>query len=209
MKTLYYLSVLAAVCILSGCSLFGLSNVDEPAYTTVRSEGTIELREYGELVVAETTVKADYDSASDRAFRRLFQYISGKNIPNQKIAMTAPVLMNNKENQLEELSPPLFREKTESGWKMGFVLPEQFTFENAPQPENELVTLREVPAKKVAAIRFTGRWNVEAFNQNSEALLSWLRNNNFKVLSAPRAAAFNPPWTLPFLRRNEVHIDVQ
>lgn len=194
------------MCLLTGCSFFGVQTVEEPNYKVISEEDNFEIREYEEIVLVDTYTDKSYDLAMDENFKRLFDYIQGKNIKKQKISMTAPVIMENKDTLNTVL---LFEEKTKTGWKMSFSLPKDFTFETAPKPENKIVKLRKVPAKKVAIAEFSGRWKLDNFNKVSKELQAWLKDNDIKAISSPRGAAFNPPWAIPALRRNEVHIDVE
>ena len=193
--------------LVQGCTLFGVVTVDEPDYKVVVSEEEFEIREYGELLLVETQVDGSYPEAQDKAFRRLFKYISGENKPKTKISMTAPVILSDVDAEVAgEL--PFISEKTNDGWRMSFVLPDTFTSDNAPKPTSEFVVLRKVPKKQVATVTFTGRWTIANFKEHSDALQDWLDKKDFKAASVARGAAYNPPWAIPFLRRNEIHIEI-
>lgn len=194
--------------LVTGCTLFGVQTVEEPPFKVVSKDGDVEIRQYQELVLVETTVAKPYEDASDEAFDRLFKYISGANRKEQKINMTAPVTMN---PEGEEISKdlPFFQDETANGWRMSFVLPSQYTFDTAPRPTNPLVSLRRVEARQVAALRFTGRWRLESFRRGKSELSSYLESNGIEFdPNTWQAAAFNPPWTIPFLRRNEVQVEL-
>jgi DNA gyrase inhibitor GyrI len=92
---------------------------------------------------------------------------------------------------------------------MAFVMPAEYTLENLPKPVDPLVEIKPIPAKKVAVIRYSGSLNEDNINQKANELMSWLQQRNLKMLSPARSAAYDPPWTLPALRRNEVHIDIE
>ncbi len=111
--------------------------------------------------------------------------------------------------QAESARPEYFSEKTEDGWKMSFVVPARYFGTGAPQPSQSLVQIRKVPAHRLAAVQFSGRWRLENFNEESDRLLQWIKGRGFSPASKPRAAAYNPPWTLPFLRRNEILMDIE
>jgi hypothetical protein len=177
----------------SACSVFGIRNGEEAGYTVLESEGSFELREYAALVVAETSVDAGFEEAGNMAFRRLFGYISGDNVAGRNISMTAPVIA----------------EQHASGWSMSFVLPGKYTLDTAPVPASTEVQLNRIEAKKVAVITYSGRWNEKLLRENSQRLLAWAAKMGLDAVSSIRMAGFNPPYTLPFLRRNEVMIDVQ
>ena len=120
--------------------------------------------------------------------------------------MTAPVIMENKA-ATKELKK--FEEKTKAGWKMSFVLPANFSYQTAPKPEDKTVKLKRIPSKKVAVVKFSGRWKLDRFNEKSKELQRWLKQKKLTAISAPRSASFNPPWTIPIFRRNEIQIDIK
>lgn len=197
---LFFVSIL-----LQGCTLFGAVNVEEPEYTLVLSEEPFEVRQYPEMTLVETTVNDEFDEAGDEAFRRLFDYIRGDNGDSAKIEMTAPVIMDAPGG---EEPRPFLGERMEAGWKMSFVLPDDLKT-NPPEPKSEMVSLTKLPPKRYAIVSFTGSWNQENFNKHSELLSQWLKSKSFKAVSDPQAAAYNPPWAIPALRRNEVLIEIE
>lgn len=206
---------LAAVCIilfLSGCSLVGVRSVEEANYSVLRNQDQYQVREYETLVVAETLVNTGFDEAGNVAFKRLFAYISGDNKSASKIAMTAPVMalkQNGEKGEVISMTTPVTGEKSALGWRFAFVLPAAYTLENAPLPNSPEVKLALVPARKVAVMRYSGSWNETSYETNLEMLEEWMRQNQLEADSLPRVAGYDPPWTLPFLRRNEIMIDVK
>lgn len=175
-----------ALLFLSGCSVFGIRTVEEPSFKLERTIGDIEVRLYEKMVVVETVVDAPFREASNSGFRRLFKYISGENSAGKEFAMTAPVEMK-------------------QGWKMSFVLPEP-----PEQPLSKDVTIREIPERRVAVLRYSGFWEPESINEKGAKLIETLKSANIKFLEdSLRSAAYDPPWTIPFLRRNEVHVDLE
>ena len=205
---------LAAILILlfqSGCSLLGIRNAEEANYSVVKSQDQFEVREYAAMVVAETLVSTNFDKAGDIAFKRLFGYISGDNGAASEIAMTAPVMAldeNRSSGEKISMTAPVTGEKSELGWRFAFVLPAGYTLENAPAPNGPDVRLVEVPARRVAAVRYTGSWSEKAYKTNLGLLQDWMQQEQLEADSLPRVAGYDPPWTLPFLRRNEVMIDI-
>ena len=193
---------------LTGCSVFGVMSVDEAGYEVVKDNGHIQVRQYKPMVVAQTEVDANYDEASNKAFNRLFNYISGNNKKQQKISMTAPVIMDPKTEEIA-MTAPVFQEKSGKLWLMQFVLPKEFTLDTAPVPTDATITLKEIPSKKVAVLRYSGFLSQQSIAEKTKELNAWLDAQGYKSISSTRSAGFDPPWTLPFLRRNEVHIDVE
>ena len=195
----------------TGCSLVGIRTSEEANYEVLKKYDQIEIREYAELIVVETYVNTDYDEAGNIAFKKLFAYISGENLSKTKISMTAPV-MSKEGNAVDgdkiPMTSPVLGERQAKGWRYSFVLPAGYTLEDAPLPANPDVKLTKIPRKKVAVIRYSGSWKEQTMREKSEKLVEWIQANGFEVLSKPRSAGYDPPWTVPFLRRNEIMIDV-
>lgn len=197
---------------ITGCSVVGIRSTEEPNYAVLQGEDRFEVRQYDSIVIAETLVDAEFDKAGDIAFRRLFAYISGDNQTAAKISMTAPVMaLDEKRSSGEKISmtAPVTGQKIAQGWRYAFVLPSDYTIDNAPVPDSPDIILKQIPARKAAVIGYSGLWDEEAYEENLAALQSWMRQNNLEADSLPRVAGYDPPWTLPFLRRNEIIIDIK
>jgi hypothetical protein len=195
----------------SACSIVGIRSEEEAKFKVLVEQGDFQLRQYSTYIVAETFIESNFDKAGSEAFGRLFSYISGDNINAQEIAMTAPVIVNrNAESSGQKIAmtAPVITEKQSKGWRYYFVLPQEFTLISAPKPTNPNVILKEISSKKVASIQFTSLWDENTFNEKVSELESWILENNYVSISLPSFAGYDPPWTLPFLRRNEVLIDV-
>ncbi|MEM7564439.1 MAG: heme-binding protein [Pseudomonadota bacterium] len=208
---LAFLMVLV-VLLQTGCSLFGIRTTEEANYSVLRNDDNFEVREYEALLVAETWVDSDYDEAGNIAFRRLFNYISGDNEIAAEISMTAPVMaLDETDSSGKEISmtAPVTGQETSGGWRFAFVLPAGYTLETAPTPSHPEVTLVEVPASMVAVLRYSGSSTEEAYQRNLKKLQQWMQQNRLEADSLPSFAGYDPPWTLPFLRRNEVMIDIK
>ena len=192
---------------LTGCSVFGIRTAEEPTYQVLNDYGHIQIRQYPALVVAQTEVIADYKRSSGQAFQRLAEYIFGNNKKQQKMAMTAPVIQ---EQQAETMpmTAPVIQQKSGSVWLMAFVLPQGYSLSTAPTPVDTAVIIKELPAKKVAVMQYSGSLCEQGIEEKSKELADWLDKQGYQAISPARSAAYDPPWTLPFLRRNEVHIDI-
>ncbi len=194
---------------LAGCSVFGVNTVEEARYQLRSADGDFEIRDYAPLVTVETVVQSDWDNAGSQAFQRLFRYISGDNVSATEIAMTAPVIAAEESaGERIEMTTPVLQQASESGWRYQFVLPASYTIDTAPQPLDELVALREEPARTVAALRFSGLVNEQDIRQQTARLQQWIGERGLSAAAPPRWAGYNPPWTLPFLRRNEILIEL-
>jgi len=193
---------------LAACSLVGIRTSPEPPYQVLKSDGKIELRQYQPQLIAETFVSEDYDQAGSAGFRRLAGYIFGGNRENEQIAMTAPVLQEPRSRQIA-MTAPVLQEKTADGWWMAFILPADITMENAPRPDNPDVRLRELPAKKLASLEYSGLNSPEKMKAESLKLEAWIGKQGLRAAESAKMASYDPPWTLWFLRRNEVQIEVE
>lgn len=194
--------------LLAGCSVFGIRTAKEPNYQVLNDYGSIQIRHYPALTVAQTEVNADYKNSSSVGFQSLAAYIFGNNRKGQKMAMTAPVIQQQEAVSLP-MTSPVIQQKSGSVWLMTFVLPQEYSASNAPVPLDSAVLIKEVPEKKVAVIQYSGGLSEQGIEEKSKELESWLSKEGYHVLSPARSAAYDPPWTLPFLRRNEVHIDIE
>ena len=188
--------------------------IEEPKYTLVEKSGAFELRAYAPKVLAETLVDGSLDAASSVGFRRIADYIFGNNTAhnggNEKISMTTPVTMAAKSDKSTSekisMTAPVTMQQTDGKWRMYFVMPSQYTLSTLPTPNNPAVTLRELPSTRMAVIRFSGLAGEEKTAKQTAELMAWLKRKNIVPIGEPELARYNPPWTLPFLRRNEVMV---
>lgn len=187
---------------------------EEPKFEVLSQHGHIELRRYPAFVIAETTVEGDMDAASGKGFRAIADYIFGNNqakTPNadtasEKIAMTAPVAMEPLASPAVDGLPAM---KGATQWRMHFVMPSQYTLATLPQPNNPAVRLRKVPAKTWAVLSYSG-FNTEAkIQKKTNELVAWLAGQNIQTVGSPQLARYDPPWTLPMFRRNEIMLEIQ
>ena len=193
---------------LAGCSVVGIRSASEPKYQILVDSDKIEIRQYPPMVVAQTVVNTDYKDSSSQGFNRLAGYIFGNNKNEQKMSMTAPVFQE-QEFAIMDMMVPVMQQKTQKVWLMAFVLPQNYTVSSAPTPLDSAVLIKEIPSKKVAVIKYSGSLSEQGIEEKSEELKHWLFKKGYKPISTSRSAAYDPPWTLPFLRRNEVHIDIE
>ena len=181
--------------------------VEEPPYTPLLHANDFELREYPALVVAEATVTGDRNAAAYKGFRLLAGYIFGGNTRRQSIAMTAPVLETRSQNI--PMTAPVLQTKAGEGWVIRFVMPSGYTLESLPKPNNPEVHLASMPPSRVAVVRFSGLINKTVIKQKTEALDAFIDAQKLHAVGPPSLAQYNPPWTLWFLRRNEIMIPVE
>ncbi|MBN8474065.1 heme-binding protein [Sulfuritalea sp.] len=188
-----------------------LMATEEPKFESLRKEDNVEIRLYAPLIVAETVVDGDMDSATSQGFRRIAGYIFGD---NARIAMTAPVVAEpqGKAEKIAMTAPVSIEPQTADGkrmagaqsWRIHFVMPSQYTMATLPKPLDPQVKLREIPARTYAALTYTGFNSESAVQEKTDELLDWLKAQAIETVGKPQLARYNPPWTLPFLRRNEI-----
>jgi effector-binding domain-containing protein len=194
---------------LAGCSVLGIRSASEPDYEVLNDYQHIQIRKYPPLVIVQTEVNEDYKESSSQGFNRLAGYIFGNNKNDQKMTMTAPVFQEQESTRLA-MTVPVIEQKNHQIWLMAFVLPQKYSSAaTAPKPLDADVLIKEIPSKKVAVIKYSGSLSEQGIEEKSEELKNWLLKKGFKPISNSRSAAYDPPWTLPFLRRNEVHIDIE
>ena len=204
---MWWLIAVVAV-VLLGAALWGpiVSNVEQPKYQVVESSGNIEIRDYAPQIVAEAEVTGDRRDAIGKGFRIIADYIFGNNTSAQKVPMTAPVTQQGSEKIA--MTAPVTQQGDGNTWRVRFVMPSSYTIETLPKPNNPAVKLKEIGAKRCAAIRFSGMAGEDSLKRRTEELNAFISATNLTSLSAPTYAFYNPPWTLPFLRRNEVMVEI-
>ncbi len=179
--------------------------VEKAKYEVVRDLGTVEIRRYGPLTIAKVR------GMGSGGFTPLFRYIQGNNRGASRVAMTAPVIQERDRSTPDELpermamTAPVLSE-TDS---MAFVLPEGYTPDDAPRPLDERVSIEEVPGRLLGVLRFSGRWTEAAFDRRFQQLLRRLVAEGIRTRGDVFSMVYNPPFTPPFLRRNEVAIEVE
>ena len=199
---------------LTACSVVGIRETPEPAHRVVDHVGAVEIREYAPRIAAETTVAAGEMAARNEGFRRLAGYIFGANHARTTIAMTAPVAQSRAaqsraaQSRTIAMTAPVAQEKAESGYVIRFFMPPEFTMQTLPVPDDPAVRLVPVPAEMVAVLRFTGSTAPDAVAGKGAELLQALGSGRWQPAGQPVGWFYDPPWTLPFLRRNEVAVGV-
>lgn len=178
--------------------------VEEPKFEVVEVEGDIEIRRYADTVVAETRVDGDFKAAGNEAFRRLAGYIFGGNDGGRKIEMTAPVAQVRNGGTKIPMTAPVSQEKLDEGWVVSFTMPSTFGLDTLPRPDDPRVMLRKVKGRRTAAIKFSGTWGPEKFEEKAAELRAALESRGLEADRTPVYARYDPPWTPWFLRRNEV-----
>lgn len=205
--------LLAIAALLPGCSVFGIRDTPQPDYQTVKSvkANDIEIRQYEPMLIAKTPVNG-MDKGTNTAFRRLANYIFGQNTTKTEIGMTAPVVRAKQDDRGGEkigMTAPVYRQQNTNGqWEMSFVMPSRYTMETIPKPVDPKITLEKIPARTVAVLRFSGFLNKANVDEKTRVLKKWVERSPYRAVSSYRNAGYDPPLTIPFLRRNEILVDV-
>lgn len=193
---------------------------EEPQYEVVLSDGDMGLRRYAPMLIAETEVEGDLDEASNKGFRLIAGYIFGDNQSpdagqKAKIPMTAPVTVEPQSSKIAMTAPvtaepqsPDSDMKAARRWRIHFVMPSQYTLDTIPKPKNPQVQLREIPARHYAVHRYSGFNTLSRVQQKTDELLQWATAKSLVTTGTPQLARYNPPWTLPMFRRNEILVEV-
>jgi hypothetical protein len=194
-----------------GCSFFGVSSVEELKYESVLKDGDYELRRYPNYIVAQVTV-GKKDNPEKKAFKILAGYIFGDNKSNSKISMTAPVITkeNNGSEKISMTAPVLMEQGQNDQMTMSFSMPSKYSMVDLPEPNNKDIKLLSISEHYMAAYVFSGFWGEEKNAKLAKKLKEWLEKHpEFHQASGPFFAGYNPPWTLPFMRRNEILIKLE
>ncbi len=200
-------SIIALILIVGGL-LAGpvMSNVEKPDYKVIQTERNIEIRQYEPMIIAEVEVDGKREDAIREGFRLIADYIFGNNTVQRDISMTAPV--QQQESQKIAMTAPVQQQSTGRSWQISFVMPSKYSMETLPEPKNDRVRLKEIMTKKFVVIKFSGTNSNENVTEHENQLMNYIEANQIKIIDSPKYAFYNAPWTLPFMRRNEVMIEI-
>lgn len=165
--------------------------IEQPEYDLLEKDGNIEIRSYRGFNIAEIEKERGEDMNS--GFNDIFRYIGGDNEGGRKISMTAPVINEARGDKMTT----------------SFVMPRSIPFEDLPEPSDPRVKIRRVEEGTYGAIRFSGVWSQEKFLRMSGHLKLWLESKGYEILSDVLVARYNPPFTPPFMRRNEILYEIR
>ena len=193
---------------------------EEPKYRVMLTNDGFEIRQYEPMLIAEVTVDGDMDQASNKGFRLIADYIFGNNqavgkSENAQISMTAPVTIEPVSKKIEMTAPVTISPSeddlnfTNSGqWRVNFVMPSQYKLSTIPKPNNPQVILKEIPEKYFVVYKYSGFNTQSKVLDNSNKTIAWMKQQDLKAISAPQLSRYDPPWTLPIFRRNEIMVEI-
>ena len=182
--------------------------IEEAKYSVLSNDDSFELRQYEPHVVAEIIVDGNLEDAGSNAFKQLFNYITGDNKSQRSLEMTAPVTQGAANEEID-MTAPVGQQRRDDKWAVSFMMPASYSLETLPLPDNPDVILRQVPARYMASIQYSGLWSEDAYLDHLDKLNDWIQKQNFKVTGSPVWARYNSPFSLWFLRRNEILIPVE
>ncbi|MEO1476867.1 MAG: heme-binding protein [Pseudomonadota bacterium] len=200
--------ILSAVVGVAGSTMTA-SATEEPPHTVVVDDGKFQIRSYEPAIVAEVEVSGDLRRASNAGFRPLADFIFGNNTVRGDIEMTAPVTRTEASRKIEMTAPVTRVEDGEKAWTVTFFMPDDWTMETLPQPNNPDVKIREVPGEMLATIKFSGRGSEATHRRKQAELEEWIVSQGYSVSGPARYAGYNAPFVPGPLRRNEVMIPVE
>ena len=200
--------------------------VEEPKFEVTARDGSCEVRRYAPVIVAETYVEGDMDAASRKGFKLIADYIFGNNQlagtaaekTSEKIAMTAPVTAEPVAASGKiAMTAPVTVEPVAAAasmasatqWRIHFVMPSQYSMQTLPKPNNEAVKLRAMPARTFAVLSYSGFNTASRVQEKTDDLAFWMKSKNLEAVGAPQLARYDPPWTLPMWRRNEIQMEIK
>lgn len=193
---------------------------EEPKFTILNQTEDFELRRYDAQIVAQTWVTGSQMVASNKGFKTLANYIFGNNTAptgeSSNISMTAPVMMQPNGNDSGKdksakiaMTAPVNMQQDTGQWRVQFVMPSQYTMQTLPKPNNADITIVELPVQTYGVITFSGLAGEKKVAEKTQALQEWMQAQNLIMTGSPELARYNPPWILPFMRRNEIMIAYQ
>jgi hypothetical protein len=182
--------------------------IEKAKFKILASDLDFEIRQYAPQIVAETLVEGDFEKVGNEGFRRLYDYISGNNRQKKSIAMTAPVTQQGKSETIA-MTAPVTQEMAGRKWRITFMMPSEYALDDLPQPLDTRVTLRQVPVRYVAALKYSGTWSQSRYEEKKAVLENHIAKRGLNTVGEPIWARYDPPFMPWFLRRNEVLIPVE
>ena len=187
-----------------------LMATDEPEFRLILKADKFEIREYSPKIIAQIEVFGDFDDASSKGFKILADYIFGNNTStdgNSRIEMTAPVEMEPLPQKIN-MTKPVLTEGSDNNWIVSFIMPNEFTLATLPKPNNKSIKILSLPKEKYAVIVFSGLVRESSYLEKERSLNQFIKEKELKASGEIKIARYNPPWTLPFFRRNELMIKI-
>lgn len=185
--------------------VFGIRLNEEPRYDVLKKDGNFEIRHYPKQLRAKVTLtELDFEKFREQAFEKLAAFIFGGNHSKTDISMTAPVLQEHAVQTGPHNGEPA------QGWTMSFVMPSNYSFRSLPKPLDPAVKIEEAPGHDAAVVKYSGLNSLESIRENQEKLMAWLAQQpGMQKKRDMVTAQYDGPFVFPFMRRNEVQVEVQ
>lgn len=181
---------------------------EQPSYTASQQSGAIEVRQYPALIAAEVAVVGSRDDAVQAGFRALAGYIFGGNMGSKSIAMTAPVMQAPTKGESIAMTAPVMQSGAGSEWTVRFIMPKAYNMQTLPKPKNPQVKLVPLDPARLAVVRFSGMAKEPDIQRQTKLLQDYMEARSLKATGPATLARYDPPWTLPMMRRNEIMIPI-
>ena len=202
-------------------SIFSAMAYEEPKYQVLSSQDEFEIRHYAPMLIAQVFIDGDMDEASSKGFRLIADYIFGNNqatdqTDRAKIAMTTPVTIEPMAKKIETTTPVTVEAlgiesnlENSRAWRVNFVMPSQYNMNNIPKPNNKEVVLKEIPEKFFVVYRYSGFNTLSRVQSKSDITMNWIKSRGLTPIGSPQLSRYDPPWTLPMFRRNEIMVEIK
>jgi len=207
-KKIFVPIFLLVVVLVFGAAMIGpiMSNVEVPAYKILKKEQNIEIRRYPPLIIAEVKTAGSRQASISNGFRILADFIFGNNEGEKQLSMNGPITQQ--EGIKIAMTAPVQQEKADAEWAISFIMPSKFSIDTIPNPINDRIKIIQIPSKRYAVISFSGRNTEENLTTHTNELEKYINGSSYSKAGNAKYAFYNPPWTLPFLRRNEVQFEL-
>lgn len=205
MQSIWRILCLSIAFIFAAVSAGPAMAVEEPAFKLVTKDGNIEVRDYPALIAAEAHVKGSREAAVNEGFRLIADYIFGNNRQKAKVAMTAPVTQSASGEKIA-MTAPVTQAGNGNSWTVRFIMPSRYTMATLPEPNNARVSLVSIQPQRYAVICFSGLAGEADIKNKTQELTLWITEKKLMTDGQVTLARYDPPWTLWFMRRNELLI---
>ena len=208
MKKKIFVTTILLLSVLAVGAMIGpiMSNVEVPAYKILKKEQNIEIRQYPPLIIAEVKTAGSRQASISDGFRILADFIFGNNEGEKRLSINGPITQQ--EGIKIAMTAPVQQEKTDAEWAISFIMPSKFSIDTIPNPINDRIKIIQIPSKRYAVITFSGRSTEENLTKHTNELGKYMNGSSYSKVGNAKYAFYNPPWTLPFLRRNEVQFEI-
>ena len=209
MKKKIVLATLLLVIVLGfGAAFIGpvMSNVEIPDYKLLKKEQNIEIRQYPSFIIAEVKTAGPRQASISAGFRILADFIFGNNEGEKQLSTNGPITQQ--KGTKIAMTAPVQQEKMDTEWAISFIMPSKFSIDTVPSPINDRIKIIQMPSRRYAVITFSGRSTEENLSTHTNELEKYIDGSNYTKAGKAKYAFYNPPWTLPFLRRNEVQFEL-